>query len=178
MVQHLAIMSIVPSLNFSKKSAVGYDYTYQVRRDKFDKILADKCEQLGAKIYYQTSVVEINDCGDYMELVTESTQTSSKHTVQADFVLDASGFGRVLPRLLDLELPSDVPVRQSLFCHVTDNITDEGFNRNKILISVHPENRSVWYWLIPFADGISSVGVVAEPEFIEKFGLDNEKNYV
>jgi len=36
---------------------------------------------------------------------------------------------------------------------------------------VHPEHKDVWYWLIPFSNGRSSVGVVAEPEFLQ--GWDN-----
>ena len=33
--------------------------------------------------------------------------------------------------------------------HVEDNISDAGFDRNKILIGVHPEHKDIWYWLIP-----------------------------
>lgn len=32
------------SIDFREKFTSGYSTTYQVRRDKFDKILADKCE--------------------------------------------------------------------------------------------------------------------------------------
>jgi flavin-dependent dehydrogenase len=85
----------------------------------------------------------------------------------ADFVLDASGFGRILPKLLDLESPSGFPVRQAIFGHIEDNISDTTFDRNKIRVTVHPEHKDVWYWLIPFSNGRSSVGVVAEPEFYQ-----------
>jgi len=89
-------------------------------------------------------------------------------------VLDASGFGRVLPRLLDLEEPSSLPLRKAIFTHIEDHISPQEpeYDRNKILISVHPENHDVWYWLIPFSNGTCSFGVVGEPAFFEQYSKD------
>ena len=99
------------------------------------------------------------------------------------FVLDASGYGRVLPRLLGLDQPSSLVKRQSLMTHVADHIAEQllqnsdlqGYERNKILISVHPEHPEVWYWLIPFSHGRSSVGIVATPEFFATYQGDDEQ---
>ena len=157
------------TIDFSQKFTSGISATYQVRRDKFDKILADRSQELGAKIYYKTAVLAIKDTDKYTELTVENLDNNRQYTIQADFVLDASGFGRVLPKLLDLEKPSDFPIRQSFFCHVQDNIAEPSFDRDKILISVHPTRKDVWYWLIPFADGISSIGVVAKTEVFSNY---------
>lgn len=99
------------------------------------------------------------------------------YQIEADFILDASGYGRVLPRLLDLESSSGLPTRKALFTHVTDNISDNlaselDYDRNKITIYVHPDNWDVWYWLIPFSHGICSVGVVATPDFFDAYPQD------
>jgi hypothetical protein len=59
---------------------------------------------------------------------------------QGNFMLDASGYGRVLPRLLDLEAPSNFPVRQAVFTHVEDRIDSPTFDRTKILVTTHPDN--------------------------------------
>jgi hypothetical protein len=101
--------------------------------------------------------------------VTYRTPEGEIHKASAKFLLDASGFGRTLPRLLDLEYPSDFPVRQACFTHVRDNITDKNFDRNKILVSIHPTRRDVWYWTIPFANGTCSLGVVAKQEFFTPY---------
>ena len=96
-----------------------------------------------------------------------------QYTLEADFVLDASGFGRLLPRLLKLESPSNFPVRGAIFTHVRDHIAPEaGFDRNKILITTHPEHVDVWYWTIPFSNGCCSLGVVAEPAFFDRYPGD------
>ena len=44
-------------------------------------------------------------------LVTVRDKGEKCYQVRAGFVLDASGFGRVLPRLLKLEIPSQFPTR-------------------------------------------------------------------
>ena len=84
----------------------------------------------------------------------------SCYKIQCDFVLDASGYGRVLARLCGLERPSSMPPRKAIFTHIEDRIDDPRHDRDKILISVHPAKRSIWYWLIPFSNGRSSIGVV------------------
>src|SRR5690606_22875083 len=49
----------------------------------------------------------------------------------------------------------------------------DGFDRNKILITTHPEHVDVWYWTIPFSNGRCSLGVVAEPSFLERYQGDD-----
>ena len=53
-----------------------------------------------------------------------------------------------------------MPPRKAIFTHIEDRIDDPRHDRDKILISVHPAKRSIWYWLIPFSNGRSSIGVV------------------
>lgn len=148
-------------INFTEKFSPGPGTTFQVKRADFDKLLADKAQEHGAEIRYQHSVIGFTDEAKSATLLVQN-KTKEAYTVKAKFVLDASGFGRVLPRLLKLEKPSTFPVRSAYFRHFKDGITDELFDRNKILITVHPKFNDVWYWLIPFSDGTSSIGVVAK----------------
>ena len=150
------------TINFTEKFSEGPSTTFQVKRADFDKCLADGAEQNGAEIHYQHSVVNYHD-DESGAILTVQDKHQQTYKVMGKFVLDASGFGRVLPRLLDLEYPSDFPSRSAFFSHFKDNICDQRFDRNKILINVHPVHTDVWYWLIPFADGTASIGVVGEP---------------
>ncbi|MGL4768071.1 MAG: NAD(P)/FAD-dependent oxidoreductase [Formosimonas sp.] len=159
------------AFDFRKKFSAGWGTTYQVDRASFDQILATQAAAKGADLRFQQEVTSIT--------YNEATQTNTvsvidhangtQYTVEAKFVLDASGFARVLPRLLDLETPSGFPTRQAIFTHVDDHITDANFDRNKILITVHPEHVDVWFWLIPFSNGRCSLGVVATQEFLAQF---------
>jgi flavin-dependent dehydrogenase len=154
--------------NFTEKFSAGPGTTFQVQRGRFDKILADEAERFGADIRYRHEITSVDVSGERPQ-VTYRTPEGDVRKANAKFLLDASGFGRTLPRLLDLEYPSDFPVRQACFTHVRDNITDTHFDRNKILVSIHPTQRDVWYWTIPFANGTCSLGVVAKQEFFTPY---------
>lgn len=154
--------------NFTEKFSPGPGTTFQVQRARFDKILADEAQRFGADIRYRHEIIAV-DVNAAQPRVTYRTPEGETHEATARFLLDASGFGRTLPRLLDLEYPSDFPVRQACFTHVRDNIADANFDRNKILVSIHPTQRDVWYWTIPFANGTCSLGVVARQEFFTPY---------
>jgi len=150
--------------DFENKFSAGIGTTFQVQRGRFDALLADEAARMGVDIHWQMEVKSVDFSGPQTHLTVADTE-GQVYDYTADFVLDASGFGRILPRLLDLESPSGFPVRQALFGHIEDRITDPEFDRNKILITVHPEHKDVWFWLIPFSNGRSSIGVVAEQAF-------------
>ena len=153
--------------NFAQKSASGYGYTFQVPRADFDKVLADEAARQGAEIRYEVEITAADLYGASPELEARAQGEVSRH--RARFVLDASGFGRTLPRLLNLERPSDFPVRAALFTHIEDHVEAGAFDRQKIRVSIHPREHDVWYWLIPFSNGRSSLGVVATREFHQRY---------
>ncbi|MCP3128826.1 NAD(P)/FAD-dependent oxidoreductase [Shewanella sp. KJ2020] len=154
------------TFDFTDKFTPGPGTTFQVQRANFDKLLADTAASFGVEIRYGETVEAI-DLSANPRLSVRNEQ-GELYQVEAQYVLDASGFGRVLPRLLGLETPSSLPTRSAIFTHVEDNISDPSFDRNKILISVHPEHKDIWYWLIPFSNGRCSLGVVAEPQLLAR----------
>lgn len=149
--------------DFTDKFSDGPGTTYQVRRAVFDKILIGEAAKQGVEVRFGHGVTAFDNSGDFARLNIE-TDTGESYELTAKFVLDASGYGRVLPRLLDLETPSHLPPRQAHFTHIDDNITHPKFDRNKILITTHPQHRDVWIWLIPFGGNRCSVGVVGTPD--------------
>lgn len=154
--------------DFGQRFAPGRPSTYQVQRATFDKLLADEAARQGVPIRYEVEIVALGSASNGHTLTARSA-AGEVSTIEADFVLDASGFGRTLPKLLDLERPSNFPARQAIFTHVEDRIPAGAFDREKILITVHPAHMDVWYWLIPFAHGRSSLGVVARKEFLDRY---------
>lgn len=154
--------------DFRDKFSPGWATTYQVQRADFDKVLADSAARAGATIRYQHEVLQI-DVDGANPVVRARAPDGEIYQVQANFLLDASGFARVLPRLLDLESPSNLPPRGALFTHIADGIAPGHFDRHKIRITVHPQHADVWYWLIPFSNGRSSLGVVAHTEFLAHY---------
>jgi len=152
--------------DFEDKFSDGIGTTFQVQRGRFDELLAHEAARMGVDLRWQMEVVAADFSGAKPKLEVRDP-SGDVAGYEADFILDASGFGRILPRLLDLESPSGFPVRKALFGHIEDRIDDGRFDRNKIRITVHPEHKDAWFWLIPFSNGRSSVGVVAEAGFYQ-----------
>ncbi|SDU15195.1 NAD(P)/FAD-dependent oxidoreductase [Geopseudomonas guangdongensis] len=157
--------------DFRDKFTAGHGSTFQVQRATFDKLLADQAELQGVEIRYEEELIAADFAGARPQLQVRRAD-GSEYAIDCAFVLDASGYGRVLPRLLDLEAPSCFPVRRAVFTHIEDRIDDPRFDREKILITTHPELRDVWYWTIPFSNGRCSLGVVAAAERYEGRPVD------
>lgn len=154
--------------DFSDQFTPGRPSTFQVQRATFDKLLADEAEKQGVEIRYEVRVTAIAFEEGRIRVQARAAN-GDEFEVQPKFVLDASGFGRTLPKLLQLETPSSFPVRNAVFTHVADGAAEGSFDRNKIQVVVHPVNHDVWYWLIPFPHGRCSVGCVARKGFFDNY---------
>lgn len=154
------------AFDFGDTFSHGKPTTFQVQRADFDKLLADQAALQGVEVRYGEAIVSV-DFDLPKPQLDVLREDGSQYHVEADFVLDASGYGRVLPRMLDLEAPSNFPVRQAVFTHIEDHIDSPAFEREKILITTHPIHRDIWFWTIPFSNGRCSVGVVAAAEHFE-----------
>lgn len=161
------------AFDFRDKFSPGWGTTYQVQRAAFDHVLAKAAAKAGADVRYRQQVTAVRVAeGQRPQVDVKPLDGGDGYTIESGHLLDASGFGRTLPRLLDLETPSSFPVRAATFTHVQDRISDPAFDRSKILITVHPEDVDVWFWTIPFSNGRCSLGVVARAEYFARFSSD------
>jgi flavin-dependent dehydrogenase len=149
--------------NFADKSSAGYGFTYQVQRADFDALLAREAQRAGAQIRFEIEITAVDFSGEQPR-VTSRAADGTQETHEPRFVLDASGFGRTLPKLLDLHRPSAFPSRAAIFCHVRDHIVAGAFDRQKIRAGIHADDHEIWSWLIPFSNGTASVGIVSSIE--------------
>ncbi len=157
-------------IHFCDKSSAGHGTAYEVKRGEFDKLLIDEAIKQGVEVRFGVEAVSFDfQSGDGVE-----ARFADGKTINAKFIIDASGYGRVLPRILDLEIASDLSAKKAYFTHIEDNISEPLYDRDKILITTHPKNRQIWYWLIPFSDGRCSIGVVGEDKNVLAYGKGSE----
>lgn len=149
---------------FSDQFTKGWTHTWQVTRADFDKKLADTVESMGVPVNYETAVTSIEFNGSE-SLTTVEDANSNKSQIKARFIVDGSGYGRVIPRLFNLDKPSNLPPRKALFTHVVDKNRTMDDEPNRITIIVH--KKGVWIWVIPFSSGNTSVGFVGDPGFFD-----------
>jgi flavin-dependent dehydrogenase len=162
--------------NFSNQYTQGWQWTWQVPRAEFDKTLADECERMGVSINYETEVTAIEILDDSSSVTTVKDAAGNTSTIKARFIVDGSGYGRVIPRLFGLDRPSSMPPRKAVFCHITDPARNQAFEPNRIVVYVH--DPKTWVWVIPFSNGNTSVGYVGDPAFFDKFEGDLSQQYM
>ncbi|HMH31432.1 MAG TPA: tryptophan 7-halogenase, partial [Puia sp.] len=157
---------------FADQFTEGWNWTWQVPRAEFDKTLADMVESMGVPIAYESAVTAIEFRGSESLTTVEDTH-GNKSQVEAKFIIDGSGYGRVIPRLFNLDKPSNLPPRKALFAHTVDTKRSLSDEPNRITIVVHEPG--VWVWIIPFSSGITSLGFVGDLSFFTKTQGDNEQ---
>ncbi|MCG3164698.1 MAG: hypothetical protein POELPBGB_00457 [Bacteroidia bacterium] len=161
--------------NFQEQfTSEAWKWTWQVPRAQFDKALADETERKGVSVYYETGVVDVQMNGTD-SLTTVEDINGNKRRIEAKFIIDSSGYGRVLPNLFDLNKPSNFPARKTLFAHVKDVKRPDNIDGNRITIVAH--HTDVWIWVIPFSNGTTSLGFVGNNWFFEKFSGSPEKQF-
>ena len=149
---------------FADQYTPGWSTTWQVPRAEFDKTLADTVEKMGVPISYETTVTGIEFNGSDSVTTVEDIN-GNKSRIEARFIVDGSGYGRVIPKLFNMDKPSNLPPRKTLFTHVVDTKRTMDDEPNRITIIVH--QKGIWIWVIPFSNGNTSVGFVGDPEFFK-----------
>jgi len=159
--------------NFTDQFTKGWTWTWQVQRAEFDMVLANEVQKMGVPVDFETEVTAIRFHGSD-SITTVKYPDGTESEIEARFIIDASGYGRVMPKLFNLDKPSSLPPRKTLFAHVKDIRRNDYDEPNRIIIISHAPG--VWVWVIPFLNGTTSVGFVGNPEFFEQFsGTPEEK---
>lgn len=157
---------------FSEQFTKGFEYTWQVPRDKFDKILTDAAQEKGVEILFEHGV-EFVDFQDGFQL-TKISGEDKLINVKSKFVIDASGYGRVLPKQLNLGMNSSLKARSSVYTHLKNHFKKTEQQQNNVFIDTVNNDTKAWMWMIPFSNGKTSVGLVGDEEWVQTF-TDNPK---
>ena len=157
----------VCDFNFSDQFSKGWTWTWQVQRAQFDQILANGIKKQGVDVEFEMGVTAISFNEDESSVTTVEDINGNKKQIEARYIIDASGYGRVIPNMLGLNKQSTFDPRKTHFTHFKDPKRPPGIEGNRITVIVH--RAQVWIWIIPFSNGITSVGFVGDPEFFKDF---------
>ena len=162
----------VSDFNFSNQFSDGWHWTWQVPRAEFDSVLINTVRERGVPVDFGTAVTAIEFQKDESSITTVQTPSGGSEKIRAKFIIDASGFGRVIPRLFKLDKPSTLIPRKAVFAHVEDNLRNFYEEPNRIIIINYAPG--AWVWIIPFSSGITSLGFVSEHKFFEPYGANSQ----
>ncbi|HOX82492.1 MAG TPA: NAD(P)/FAD-dependent oxidoreductase [Chryseolinea sp.] len=165
----------VADYNFSEQFTKGWTWTWQVPRAEFDLALTDEIQRKGVKIDFETTVtgIELDDAGNSETTVQRKDNSTEK--ISARFIIDASGYGRVIPKLFNLEKPSNLDPRKAIFAHVNEPNRELVNEPNRITIVTYAPG--IWVWIIPFSNGITSLGFVGSFDFFNTIEGDIQQQF-
>jgi flavin-dependent dehydrogenase len=165
----------VSDFNFSEQHTQGWNWTWQVPRAEFDQTLAQEVERKGVSIDFETTVTAIEFFEDESSVTTVERKDGTIEKIKARFIVDASGYGRVIPKLFKLDKPSNLDPRKALFAHVQDKHRENFDEPNRIIVVIYAPG--VWVWIIPFASGITSLGFVGSFDFFSGIEGSQDQQY-
>ncbi|MEC4026636.1 NAD(P)/FAD-dependent oxidoreductase [Myroides odoratimimus] len=156
--------------DFSDKFSEGWDWTWQIPRADFDLAIANEMIKKGVDLEFESEVTHIEFKGTD-SITTVIDKNKQEKQINAKFLIDASGYGRVLPRLLKLDAASKLSPHSAIFSHIRDVRRPEGVEGTQISFDIL--ETKVWLWVIPFSNGNTSVGIVGPTDFIESLSNNN-----
>jgi len=152
---------------------------YQLDRGRFENELGDRNVKAGNEVLDNCSVqdVDLRD-GDHAVTLGRGRGAGEPFTVEARWVVDASGRASLLKRKLGLAKENGHHVNSSWFRLAggvdledwADESNEEWFGRMwerglRKFSTNHLMGKGYWVWLIPLASGPISIGLVADPRF-------------
>ncbi|GMU32151.1 MAG: tryptophan 7-halogenase [Planctomycetia bacterium] len=149
---------------FSDWDADEWTRTWQVDRARFDQMMLDNAREHGAQVVEQASVREVLFEGDRAVGVSVVIGGQSRE-IRAAVVVDASGQSSIIARKLKLRYGDEKLKNAVIYSYYKNALRDEGRNAGATLVIALPESGG-WFWFIPLAGGITSVGVVAPPNYL------------
>lgn len=133
---------------------------YQVKRADFDDLLLRHAMEQGVEVRQETPVREVLFQNGRAVGVRAEDPAGRPFELAARVVVDASGQDALLSKKLKTRSFDPKLKRAGLFAHYENVPRSQGRSAGDILL---PVENNVWYWIIPFSDGTSSVGAVFEP---------------
>ena len=140
---------------------LGRSYTFQVLRSKFDQILLDVARERGAHVFEETDVVELLRDGDRVVGVRVAAPGRPAQDVLAPVVIDASGRDTFIANRLRLRRRDPRLNKVSVWGHFAGVVRESGPDAGNLIAAVFDRG---WFWIIPLADGTTSVGAVVGAE--------------
>nr|WP_321986421.1 NAD(P)/FAD-dependent oxidoreductase [uncultured Lichenicoccus sp.] len=149
--------------------AGGAEYSYQVRRSDFDKILFDNATSSGARSFERMRASDIERHAGH-SIVTVRSETGTTSRITARYVLDASGRDCFLSARTGDRQVDKRNNTASVYAHYRDIAPRDAEMAGYISIHLAEDG---WFWVIPLPDGVTSVGFVGTQAAFRERGGDN-----
>jgi flavin-dependent dehydrogenase len=139
---------------------------YQVRRSEFDEILIRNASRKNARVVEGCQVQDVAFLADNTGAEVKACHDDgSIETVRARFILDASGRDTFLGNQFKAKKRNKKHNSAAIYGHFSGVERHEGKAAGNITLYWFDHG---WFWLIPLADGTTSIGVVVWPYYLKR----------
>jgi len=142
--------------------------TWQVTRAIFDQILIEHAADQGATVHQRTPVKQVLFDGERARGVEAQMQDGSLRRFHAPVVVDATGQSAILSNKFGWRVRDPKLKKAVLYSYFKGALREPDLNGGATLVLRTEQGSGGWFWYIPLEDDITSVGIVANPDYLVK----------
>ncbi len=140
--------------------------TWQVLRSEFDQMLLDNARRKGASVLEETTATGLV----YQDGAVAGVRTVDKSGATREFsspmTIDATGRAAFSANKNHWRIRDEHLNRTAIWTYYEGALRDPGLDEGATTIAYLPEKG--WFWYIPLADNVVSVGLVAQKQYLFK----------
>ena len=140
--------------------------TWQVTRAEFDKLLIDHAADSGVTVHQGVLVKQVLFEGDQAVGVEVQMQDGSREKFFAKVVVDATGQAAMLSNKFRWRVRDPNLKKAVLYSYFKGAHREPDLNGGATLVLRTEKGSNGWFWYIPLENDITSVGIVADPEYL------------
>ena len=138
--------------------------TWQVLRSEFDQILMDNAREKGAEVIEEVTVRETIEENGYVTGVRAVTKSGEPMEFRAPMTLDATGRDAFSVTRNGWKVRDPYLNKIAIWTYYKGAMRDPGVDEGATTIAYVPDKG--WFWYIPLAGNVVSVGIVAEKDYL------------
>jgi len=142
--------------------------TWQVTRSEFDKLLFEHAGDQGVTTYQGVAVKEVLFENDQAVGVEVQMADGSREKFFAKVIVDATGQSAMLSNKFRWRVRDPKLKKAVLYSYFKGAHREPDLNGGATLVLRTQPGSGGWFWYIPLENDITSVGIVADPEYLVK----------
>ncbi|MCC7155733.1 MAG: tryptophan 7-halogenase, partial [Bryobacterales bacterium] len=147
--------------------------TWQVLRGDFDKLLLDNAREKGVEVHEETAAKELLKSGSGAIIGVAAVDREGKRAeYRAPMTIDATGRDAFAISRHGWKIRDPYLDKIAVWTYYRGALRDPGIDEGATTVAYVPEKG--WFWYIPLPDGLVSVGVVAEKDYLYNGSRDLE----
>ena len=149
--------------------------TWQVLRSEFDQMLLDNSREKGAEVIEEITARELIWKDGAVVGVKATTKDGEAREFHAPITIDATGRDMFSISRNSWQVRDPYLNKIAIWTYYKDAMRDPGLDEGATTVAFVPDKG--WFWYIPLPNGMTSVGVVAEKEYLYRDSRDLAEIY-